>query len=166
MRPRQPTSLTCLRNAWLALSDCFIVALLVFHLTSTAITDLYWKGPEAELEVSVEIVDVKDWKADAELEQKVTRAYSVLDHLAHTELCPIPDSCRPLSSVNSRGQICTMSRFLWSQFRDALNGEDSTPEDPTVDCVILNGGDIRGGADYADDAYFSLEGECESFPWH
>lgn len=122
-----------------------------------AVTDLYWKGAGEELEITVDVVDVKDWKADSGLEEKVTRAYSVLDHLAHTELCPIPESCRPLSSANSRGQICTMSRFLWSQFRDALNAEDNVPENSTVDCVLLSGGDIRGGKDYEDDSYFSLE---------
>ena len=147
-----------------SLAHSHTLALSLFHthalgaLQLSAIADLYWKGPGEELEVSVEMVDVKDWKADTELEGKVTRAYSVLDHLAHTELCPIPDCCRPLSSANSRGQICTMSRFLWSQFRDALNNEDTDAANNTVDCVILNGGDIRGGRDYTDDAYFSLEG--------
>ena len=121
------------------------------------ILDLIWSSPDAPLQIEVKIEKVTDYKPNEALLHKVKSAYSVLDHLMHTQLTAIPEKFRPLSSVGSRSKPCTVASFLWSSLRDAFNLEDCSKEDCSVDCVLISGGDIRGGKDYPPNSYFSLE---------
>ena len=66
----------------------------------------------------------------------------------------------PLSSVNSRGAVTTMGKFILSLVKSAMNVA-RRQRAMKVDAVLLMGGNIRGGMDYPLNAFFSLEG---SFP--
>jgi Ca2+-binding EF-hand superfamily protein len=67
----------------------------------------------------------------------------------------VPSYFRPLSSAGSRGRVCTMGQLVCTLIRNAINTDTSlgTP----VDGAIIMGGNIRGGTDYPDDSFFSLE---------
>ena len=68
------------------------------------VLDLSWPtaGSDVQVEVSAEILAVKDFKPDPSLEQVVKQAYAPLDGLLNTQLVEIPEAMRPLSSVGAR----------------------------------------------------------------
>jgi len=84
-------------------------------------------------------------------------AYSVLEPLRKTELARIPSKYRPLTSFNSRGCRVSMGTYLLSSIRDALNMFDPIGGEPSCDCALLKGGNVRGGRDYEDDEHLTLE---------
>jgi hypothetical protein len=84
-------------------------------------------------------------------------AYSVLDPLRKTELARIPSKYRPLTSFNSRGCRVSMGTYLLTCIRDALNMFDPIGSEPSCDCAMLKGGNVRGGKDYNDDEPLTLE---------
>eukprot|EP00961_Rhodomonas_salina_P100644 1353817-Rhodomonas_salina.1 len=108
-----------------------------------------------DVSISAEIVEVNNWGADASLVKLVDKAYTALAPLRNTQLWSVADRFRPLSSVGARGRVCTMGSFLCTLLRTAINTD---PEDTSnIDGVMLMGGNVRGGTDYAADAFFSLE---------
>ena len=117
------------------------------------IVDLVWATPDAPLHIDARIATVADAAADGELAAAAAQAYTVLDKMRHTQLAIVPEKFRPLSSVDSRGQLVTMGAFLLSEIRDALNAYRDT-----VDCCVIKGASCpRAAKAYADDAYVSLE---------
>jgi len=114
-----------------------------------AIIDVTWLDPSSPGampdKIDVEIVSVKDWAKDEVLQGKVDGYLSVLSGLKHTQLVPIPRNRRPLSSVGVRGQVTTCGTFLSTQYREAFNAGPVS----AVDCVLLPGGNVRGGREYA-----------------
>lgn len=118
------------------------------------VLDLSWPtaGSDVQVEVSAEILAVKDFKPDPSLEQVVKQAYAPLDGLLNTQLVEIPEAMRPLSSVGARDRRVSAGTFLLSEVREALNAKSHT-----VDCVLVKGGNIRGGRTYEPDDPFTLE---------
>jgi len=121
-----------------------------------AVLDISWtsnsKTEKPVLNVTIEAT--VDFKADIDLVRQVKDCYSVLDHLKHTELSPVPPEYCPLSSLHSREKVVTLATFLWTNLKNALTRADV--EKATVDLVILNGGEIRGGKNYPEGSFFSL----------
>ena len=116
------------------------------------IVDLVWETPDAPVHIDARIATVADAAVDGEL-AAAAQAYTVLDKMRHTQLAIVPEKFRPLSSVDSRGQLVTMGAFLLSEIRDALNAYRDT-----VDCCVIKGASCpRAAKAYADDAYVSLE---------
>jgi 2',3'-cyclic-nucleotide 2'-phosphodiesterase (5'-nucleotidase family) len=101
-------------------------------------------------------VEVGKWEADPELKKKTDAAYEVLAPLRNTELVGVLASFQPLSSRNSRGEVCTMGRLICSMLKTSLE-QNRDPGQSRVDAVVLMGGNIRGGEDYENGSYFSLE---------
>ena len=88
--------------------------------------DITWANPSKagnDVEISVEKCETKKWHADANLSAQVKSAYSILDHLKHTQLCNIPSAFRPLTSRGSRQRRVSMATFLCGRIRDALNDD-------------------------------------------
>jgi hypothetical protein len=122
------------------------------------IIDITWPSSTSDAPtITCKTVKVADYPADPELEERVRRCYSILEHLRHTELTPIPAKFRPLSSVGTRSRPVTIGTFLWTCLREALNNSSRTVDGWTVDCVAISGGHIRGSKDYPADSFFSLE---------
>eukprot|EP00211_Chloroparvula_japonica_P002660 CAMPEP_0119125044 /NCGR_PEP_ID=MMETSP1310-20130426/4451_1 /TAXON_ID=464262 /ORGANISM="Genus nov. species nov., Strain RCC2339" /LENGTH=521 /DNA_ID=CAMNT_0007115067 /DNA_START=137 /DNA_END=1705 /DNA_ORIENTATION=- len=120
------------------------------------ILDVSWDNPDQkDVTVEAEVVKTSNWKPDPVLAKTVERAYSVLDYLKNTQLSTIPQEFRPLSSAGSRERICSMGTLLCTLAREALCTDDN--DESSVECVLLAGGDIRGGFDYPDDSFFSME---------
>mmetsp|Transcript_14337 Transcript_14337/g.21642 ORF Transcript_14337/g.21642 Transcript_14337/m.21642 type:complete len:626 (+) Transcript_14337:150-2027(+) len=111
--------------------------------------------------ISAHFAKVSDFPPDETLLHQVEEAYKVLAPLRNTELTQIPDSFRPLSSFNARGQVTTMGVFLCSTMRAALRAQGID-----VDAVLLMGGNVRAGKKYDDDEKFMsleiLESEIKS----
>lgn len=120
------------------------------------VLDIRWADGEPGTQPTIEAqtLAVSDYAENADIAARVRRAYSVLDHLKHTQVARVPDRFRPLSSEGSRARLCSVGRFLWSALRDALCTDDV--DESTVDCVLISGGDIRGGCTYADGQHLSL----------
>jgi hypothetical protein len=113
------------------------------------VLDISWDDAGADKaphRVSARFVKCDEWDADLELQQENDRAYAALLPLRNTELARVPPSFEPLSSKNSRGQICTMGRLICSLIRSALNVSRRQRE-MAVDAVLIMGGNIRGGVD-------------------
>mmetsp|Transcript_29069 Transcript_29069/g.64483 ORF Transcript_29069/g.64483 Transcript_29069/m.64483 type:complete len:745 (+) Transcript_29069:159-2393(+) len=92
------------------------------------------------------------------LKAQTDAAYDVLLPLRNTELVRVPSRFEPLSSVNARGSVTTMGMFLCTLIKDSLNQTlKSEGEEELIDAVILMGGNIRGGEDYMEGSFFSLE---------
>jgi len=122
------------------------------------ILDIVWESPEATAPtIAAELVTVADWAPDQEMEKAMRQAYSVLDKLEHTEVCKVPERFRPLESEGARDHIVNMGHFLFGELRDAMNMHDLPKNRPTVDAVIISGGNIRGGDTYEDHKAFSLK---------
>lgn len=122
-----------------------------------AVVDLTWDASApagAPPAISVEHVKVSDYAPDAALQAAVAKAYAALDDLKHTQLTTIPATFRPLSSVGARQRNTTAGAFLCGQFRDAFNADAATPH---AELVLMDGGDVRGGREYAEGAHFSME---------
>ncbi len=101
-------------------------------------------------------VEVANFPDDPELKKQTDAAYEVLAPLRNTELAMIPPQYFPLSSKKARAECCTMGRLVCDFLRASLE-QTREPGETTVDSVILMGGNIRGGEDYADGSFFSLE---------
>lgn len=108
--------------------------------------------------IKAELLDVKAWPADKALIEVEKEAYSILDPLRKTQLCKVPATFRPLTSFGSRGRRVSMGTFLLSRIRDAMNMDDDVERGiRTCDCALLKGGNVRGGRDYTDEVFITLE---------
>ena len=113
------------------------------------ILDLEWESAESDKtpKISVQLVDVTKYKPDPKLLDVVARSYSILDPLLKTDLAMIPEKYFPISSAKSRQHRATMATYLCSQMKLALN-LDTEFSTNHCDCVLIKGGNIRGGRDY------------------
>ena len=74
-------------------------------------------------------------------------SYEPVQHLIATKLCEVPSRYLPLTSVDSRQRTNSVSRFLLTELRTALNNrpmDDPSRRKGAVDCVVVSGGNIRG----------------------
>jgi 2',3'-cyclic-nucleotide 2'-phosphodiesterase (5'-nucleotidase family) len=101
-------------------------------------------------------VKTDNWAPDPVLAEENERAYDVLLPLRNTELYRVPSSFEPLSSVGSRGRVCTMGKYICTLLRSSLNVARRQRQH-AVDVVLLMGGNVRGGTDYPLGSFFSLE---------
>lgn len=113
--------------------------------------------PETPLpKIRSTFVETATFKPDRELKKQTNAAYEVLAPLRNTELAMVPPEYFPLSSARARAELCTMGRLICDFLRASLEQTRDTTKAP-VDSVILMGGNIRGGEEYADGSFFSLE---------
>jgi len=122
--------------------------------------DLSWENCEADgnkPNIRATFVKCDQWDPDHDLLDENIRAYDALAPLRNTELARVPKSFEPLSSEGSRGKVCTMGTFICSLLKSSLNVKRGRQRALTVDAVIIMGGNIRGGTDYPDGSFFSLE---------
>ena len=108
------------------------------------------------IDIDARFVKVGDWQPEADLHLENVRAYDALLPLRNTELARVPPHYEPLSSVNSRGCVTTMGKFICSLIKSSMNATHRQRAHK-VDAVILMGGNIRGGNDYPIGSFFSLE---------
>eukprot|EP00565_Helicotheca_tamesis_P002962 CAMPEP_0185739786 /NCGR_PEP_ID=MMETSP1171-20130828/36254_1 /TAXON_ID=374046 /ORGANISM="Helicotheca tamensis, Strain CCMP826" /LENGTH=661 /DNA_ID=CAMNT_0028411441 /DNA_START=136 /DNA_END=2121 /DNA_ORIENTATION=+ len=122
------------------------------------VLELSWDDASSESKPTVRAKFVKtdEWKPDPGLKRENDRAYDALRPLRNTELARVPPTFAPLSSVNARGKVCTMGKFICSLLKSSLNVSRRQREH-LVDAVLLMGGNIRGGTDYPLGSFFSLE---------
>ena len=123
------------------------------------VLEMIWEDAsqtDSKPKIKARFVKTEDWEADPALEEMNLRAYDALAPLRDTELARVPPQFEPLSSVNSRGLVCTMGKFICSLLKSSLNTAEGKREHK-VDAVLLMGGNIRGGTDYEKGSYFSLE---------
>lgn len=106
--------------------------------------------------VRASFVETAAYTPDAALLAETRAAYRALLPLRNTELARVPPTFEPLSSRNSRGAVTTMGRYLCSLLKSSLNSA-RRQRAHAVDAVLLMGGNIRGGADYPANSFFSLE---------
>ena len=120
-----------------------------------AIIDITWATSDTkDPTVNVQLVTVADWPPDQELQKEVHECLSVLDALRNTQLAVIPKEFRPLDSMGVRGAVKTAATFLCGEYLKAFNADMTTP---FADCVLMPGGNVRGGRLYNADDFFSLE---------
>ena len=118
--------------------------------------EVCWENDKSQKpKIQARFVKASDWEADKELQEECDRTYDVLGPLRNTELARVPPAFQPLSSVGSRGKVCTMGRFMCSLIKSALNCDRDRKRN--IDAVLMMGGNIRGGTDYPDGSFFSLE---------
>jgi len=121
------------------------------------VLEISWANAEQDKpRIQARFVKTSDWEPDPELEEINERAYDSLAPLRDTELARVPPPFEPLSSVNSRGVVCSMGRFLCSLLKSSLN-TSRRQRAHKVDSVLLMGGNVRGGTDYPPGSFFSLE---------
>lgn len=113
------------------------------------ILDLSWTSADADKvpNIDVQLVDITQYAPEEELLNEVAKAYSILDPLYKTDLATIPEKYCPITSAGSRQERVTMATYLCTQLKLALN-LDCEPESLNCDCVLIKGGNIRGGRDY------------------
>jgi len=123
-----------------------------------SVVELSW--PNGDLttkpKVSNRFVRCRDWEAEPVSAEENERAYDALIPLRKTELSQVPKEFEPLSSDNARGQVTTMGKFICTLIRNSLNVSRSQRKH-AIDAVLLMGGNIRGGTDYPEGSFFSLE---------
>jgi hypothetical protein len=124
-------------------------------------TVLEMSWPDAETvgrqpTIQATFVKTSDWEPEPILAEECEHAYDALEPLRNTELARVPPSFEPLSSVNSRGQVTSMGQYLCTLLRSSINVSRRQRSQP-VDAVLLMGGNIRGGTNYPQGSYFSLE---------
>jgi 2',3'-cyclic-nucleotide 2'-phosphodiesterase (5'-nucleotidase family) len=90
------------------------------------------------------------------LKKQTDAAYEVLRPLRNTELARVLPQFEPLSSTNARSEVCTMGRFVCSILKASLE-QTREANESKVDCVVLMGGNFRGGENYPIGSFFSLE---------
>ena len=90
-----------------------------------------------------------------DLSNEVKKAYSILDPLYKTDLAIIPEKYFPISSSGARQKRVTMATYLCTKLKLALN-LDTECSSNNCDCVLIKGGNIRGGRDY-DNCNLTLE---------
>jgi hypothetical protein len=122
------------------------------------VLDLIWPNAEAAGKPTIRsrFVKTADWDADLELAEKCDRAYDCLAPLRNSELAKVPPFFEPLSSVDSRAKVCTMGTYICTLLRTSLQLSRMVGG-RRVDCVCLMGGNIRGGTDYPEGSFLSLE---------
>lgn len=124
-----------------------------------AVVEISWPD-DADPEMKVPkirnaFVEVAKFPQDPDLKKQTDAAYEVLAPLRNTELAMVPPQYFPLSSKNARAECCTMGKLICDMIRSSL---EQTREPGTfVEAVILMGGNIRGGEDYPEGSFFSLE---------
>ncbi len=123
---------------------------------ATVLTIEWADSNQAKPTIEAEFVPLADFEADAAMAAAATEAYEVLAPLRNTELARVPAHFRPLSSSNSRGRVCSMGRLVCTLIRNAVNTDRSLGGEHVDGCIIM-GGNIRGGADYSPESFFSLE---------
>jgi len=122
------------------------------------IVDIHWPdGEHGEPVIHAETIEVSDFAPDPALQQRVKKAYSILDSLKYTQLGVITPELRPFSSVGTRERRTTTGTFICSKLRDALNAEVAPGADLHCECCLIRGGNIKGGRDYPDETQFTLE---------
>eukprot|EP00545_Synedropsis_sp_CCMP1620_P013291 CAMPEP_0119009982 /NCGR_PEP_ID=MMETSP1176-20130426/4715_1 /TAXON_ID=265551 /ORGANISM="Synedropsis recta cf, Strain CCMP1620" /LENGTH=588 /DNA_ID=CAMNT_0006962567 /DNA_START=58 /DNA_END=1821 /DNA_ORIENTATION=- len=114
-------------------------------------------GENSELTIEARFVPTADWEPDPILEAENNRAYNALLPLRNTELARVPPKFEPLSSVNARGCVTTMGQLVCSLLRSSLNVGRGRQRTHYVDAVMIMGGNIRGGTEYEEGCFFSLE---------
>lgn len=123
------------------------------------VLELIWTDAEAVVckpKIRATFVKTADWEPEPEMAEECERAYEVLEPLRNTELAKVPPFFEPLSSVNSRGAVCTMGNYICTLLRSSLNVSRRQSQS-IIDAVLIMGGNIRGGTDYPERSYFSLE---------
>lgn len=124
---------------------------------TAAVLEISWSDNTSESpRIRNTFVEVVNFPPDPQLKTQTDAAYEVLAPLRNTELAMIPPQYFPLSSKKARSECCTMGRLICDFLRASLE-QTREPGETTVDSVILMGGNIRGGEDYADGSFFSLE---------
>eukprot|EP00549_Striatella_unipunctata_P001176 CAMPEP_0118681454 /NCGR_PEP_ID=MMETSP0800-20121206/4952_1 /TAXON_ID=210618 ORGANISM="Striatella unipunctata, Strain CCMP2910" /NCGR_SAMPLE_ID=MMETSP0800 /ASSEMBLY_ACC=CAM_ASM_000638 /LENGTH=539 /DNA_ID=CAMNT_0006577761 /DNA_START=116 /DNA_END=1732 /DNA_ORIENTATION=+ len=122
------------------------------------VIDLTWnKETKDKPSISACFVKTDIYEPDEELKNVNDKAYDVLAPLRNTELARVPSNFEPLSSVDARGKVTTMGKFVCSLLRSSLNVQRGRQRQFGVDAVMLMGGNIRAGADYEQGSFFSLE---------
>lgn len=124
------------------------------------VLDLIWDNAETVGKlpiVKARFVKTSDWEPEPVLAEECERAYDALEPLRNTELAKVPPSFEPLSSKDSRAKVCTMGQYICTLLRSSLNVSRRQEEKHLIDAVLLMGGNIRGGTDYPQGSYFSLE---------
>jgi 2',3'-cyclic-nucleotide 2'-phosphodiesterase (5'-nucleotidase family) len=124
------------------------------------VLELIWPNAQAVGKkpiIRATFVKTSDWEPDPVLAEECERAYDALEPLRNTELARVPPSFEPLSSVNSRGKVTSMGQYLCTLLRSSLNVSRRQRSNFAIDAVLLMGGNIRGGNDYPQGSYFSLE---------
>lgn len=116
--------------------------------------DAHQNGNKPTIRAS--FVKTSDWEPDPELDEENERAYDALAPLRNTELARVPPPFEPLSSVNSRGTVCSMGTYICTLLRSSMN-TSRRQRKHDIDAVLLMGGNIRGGTDYPLGSFFSLE---------
>eukprot|EP00980_Cylindrotheca_fusiformis_P014769 scaffold4026_cov117-Cylindrotheca_fusiformis.AAC.4 len=123
------------------------------------VLELTWPTADAvgsEPKIFASFVKTSDWEPEPVLAEENERAYDALAPLRNTELAKVPPSFEPLSSVNSRGRVCSMGTYICTLLRSSLNASRRQRKHD-IDAVLLMGGNIRGGNDYPVGSFFSLE---------
>lgn len=74
------------------------------------VLELTWPDADAgsKPKIFASFVKTSDWEPEPVLAEENERAYDALAPLRNTELARVPPSFEPLSSVNSRGRVCSM----------------------------------------------------------
>lgn len=124
------------------------------------VLDLIWPDSEAEGNkpiIKARFVKTSDWEAEPILAEECERAYDALEPLRNTELAKVPPFFEPLSSKDSRAKVCTMGKYICTLLRSSLNVSRRQEEKQIIDAVVLMGGNIRGGEDYPEGSFFSME---------
>merc|ERR550532_2590049 len=120
------------------------------------VLDVTWEAPGGGFQPTFgwEMLKVADYEPDMEMLKEVAVAYMPLASMHNTELAPVPDRFRPLSSVNIRGQVTTIGLFICSLVHDAVHGD---PHQHDCEMCMICGSQMRGECDYPPDSFFSLE---------
>jgi 2',3'-cyclic-nucleotide 2'-phosphodiesterase (5'-nucleotidase family) len=127
------------------------------NAASTAVIEISWPDNNAgKPKIHSRFVKTEDWAPDAEDEELNERAYDALEPLKNTELARVPSSFEPLTSLDSRGSVCTMGKYICSLIRSAMN-VSRRHKSQQIDAVLLMGGNIRGNREYPLGSFFSLE---------
>ena len=123
------------------------------------VLELSWPNKDTEgnnPKIKANFVKTSDWEPEPTLNAENEQAYGVLAPLRNTELARVPPIFMPLSSTDSRGKVCTMGQYICTLLRSSLN-TSRRQRFLGTDAVLLMGGNIRGGTDYPDGCFFSLE---------
>lgn len=124
------------------------------------VLDITWASKDASCKptITAEVVKVSSFEPNREVQAIVDDKLRVLSHLEGTTLTRVPSEYRPLTSRDSRATMNTMSSFLLSECRDALDADEryGLPDEHDVDLVLVGGGNIRGGMDYEDDEHMTM----------
>jgi len=119
------------------------------------VLDISWESAESTApSISWEFVKLQDFPPDAEMVRAMEAHYSPLMRIRNTELFPVADRFRPLTSIGSRGQVTTMGSFICTLGREAVNTNKLRR---SCDFCMIRGGHICGERDYPRDSIFSLE---------